>query len=304
MYCKLSTSGMRCKPKRSPRRSTTRLLRAARVVALAPCLLLCIAPAHGQSPLTRSEQAFVDFGFATQLGSGVYTMSGRTLQVYKLPFSYEFDHADDARARVRLTLPVTFGILDFKPIDVVETGLPESLDSLGFVPGLALEVMLSPDWRLEPFAEAGIARDRTSDLDERIYAAGVRSRHDRVHGVTDWQLHGELMYVGVEQRSLDHTNDFTRLRLGTTARRPFDAAGQGRRADYLAYGFADFFLDASDSALNAEPGAGSDPQFEFGMTFGATEPIRIWRIPLPRIGLGYRFGDGLSVYRLVLGAPF
>lgn len=246
----------------------------------------------------------MDFGFATQLGSGVYTMSGRTLQLYRLPFSYEFDHAPDARVRARLTLPVTFGFLDFKPIDVVATGLPESLDSLGFVPGLALEILLSPAWRVEPFVEAGVARDRTNELDERIQAAGVRSWHDISRGDVAWQLHEELIYVGVEQRSLDYTDDFTRLRLGTTARRPFDAAGEGRRADYLLYAFADFFLDAPESALNGESGAGDDPQFELGVTFGATEPIRVWRIPMPRIGLGYRFGDGLSVYRLVLGAPF
>jgi hypothetical protein len=273
-------------------------------MAPALCLLMCIAAAHAQSPLTRAEQAFIDFGFATQLGSGIYSMSGRTLQVYRFPFGYEFDGAHDARVRARLTLPVTIGFLDFEPIDVVATGLPESLDSLGFVPGLALEVVLSPEWRVEPFAEAGIARDRTSDLDERIYAAGVRSRHDLPRGGTDWQIHEELIYVNVEQRSLDRSDDFTRLRVATTARRPFDAAGQGRRADYLAYGFADFFLDTAESPLNGEQGGGGEPQFELGVTFGATEPIRIWRIPLPRLGLGYRFGERLSVYRLVLGAPF
>jgi hypothetical protein len=124
------------------------------------------------------------------------------------------------------------------------------------------------------------------------------------HGATDWQVYDELLYAGVEQRSLDHTDDFTRLRLGVTARRPFDVAGGGRRADYLVYGFGDFFLDTAESPLNGEEGGGGDAQLEVGITFGATEPIRLWRVPLPRIGLGYRFGDGLSVYRLVFGAPF
>src|SRR5512134_3864622 len=120
------------------------------------CLLACVGvAAHAQSPLTREEQTFIDFGFATQLGSGVYTMSGRTLQVYRLPFGYEPDHADDARVRVRLTFPVTFGLLDFKPVDVIDTGLPESLDSLSFVPGVAVDVTLRPGWQLEPFVEAG-----------------------------------------------------------------------------------------------------------------------------------------------------
>jgi hypothetical protein len=273
-------------------------------IALA-CLLTCAgAAAHAQTPLTRSEQAFIDFGFANQLGSGVYTMSGRTLQVYRLPFGYEFDQDTDARVRAKLTLPVTLGFLDFEAADVVHTGLPDTLDSLSFVPGLTLEVRISPRWRLEPFVEAGIASDRTSDLDQRIYAAGLRSLYDLAHGATDWQLYDELIYAGVEQRSLDHTDDFTRLRVGVTARRPFDVAGNGRRADYLVYGFADAFLDTPESPLNGEEGGGGDTQLELGVTFGATEPIRLWRVPLPRIGLGYRFGDGLSVYRLVFGAPF
>ena len=272
-------------------------------IALA-CLLTCAGVAHAQSPLTRSEQAVIDFGFATQLGSGVYTMSGRTLQVYKLPFGYEFDHAADARVRARLTLPVTLGFLDFEPIDVVQTGLPRSLDSLSFVPGLTLEVMLSPRWRLEPFVEAGVAEDRATDADQRIHAAGLRSIYDLRNEATAWQLYDEILYTSVEQRSLDRTDDFTRLRLGVTARRPFDIAGYGRRADYLVYGYTDLFLDTPDSPLNGEEDEGGDAQFEFGVTFGTTEPLRLWRIPLPRIGLGYRFGDGLSVYRLVFGTPF
>ena len=269
------------------------------------CLLVCASfAARAQAPLTRSEQAVIDFGFATQLGSGVYTMSGRTLQVYRLPFAYEFDHAEEARVRARLTLPVTLGFIDFEAVDVVETGLPESLDSLSFVPGLTVEVLLSARWRMEPFVEAGIARDRASDNDQQIYAAGLRSFFDLRDAGTDWQVYEELLYTNVEQDSLDRSDDFTRLRLGATARRPFDAGGLGRRADYLVYGFVDAFLDTPDSPLNGEEGGGGDPQFELGVTFGTTEPVRVWGIALPRIGLGYRFGNGLSVYRLVFGGPF
>jgi hypothetical protein len=274
-------------------------------IALA-CILIC-GPigAHAQSPLARSEQAVIDFGFATQLGSGVYTMSGRTLQVYKIPFGYEFDHAPDARVAAKLTFPVTLGFIDFEPIDVVHTGLPQSLDSLSFVPGLTLDIAIAPRWRLQPFVEAGIASDRASDLDQNIYAVGVRSLYDVSHGSTDWQFYDEALHTVVEQRSLDRTDDFTRLRLGVTARRPFDVAGDGRRADYLVYGFADLFPDAPDSPLNGEEdGDRGAPQFELGITFGTTEELRLWRIPLPRIGLGYRFGEDLSVYRLVFGTPF
>lgn len=269
------------------------------------CLLAGLtAVARAQSPLSRSEQTFIDFGFATQLGSGVYAMSGRTLQVYRLPFAYEFKGDESARIRWRLTLPVTFGILDFEPIDVIDTGLPDSLDALSFVPGIEVDIPLRADWRIQPFVESGVARDKTSDLDERVHSAGLRSYYEFGKSATDWLVYEELMYVVVEQRSLDHTNDFTRLRFGVTGRRAFDAAGKGRRPDYLVYGFVDAIPNPPDGTLQGESGEGNDPQVEFGVTFGMTETVRVWGIPLPRLGIGYRHGSNLSVYRIVFGGPF
>ncbi len=260
--------------------------------------------AHAVTPLTRSEQTVINFGFATQLGSGVYTMSGRTLQVYTLPFEVDLPSAEDARIRPRLTLPVSIGFVDFQPRDVVESGLPESFDSLGFVPGIALDIRLRDDWSIEPFAEAGLARDRASDVEQRIYTLGIRSRVDIDRGHTDWQLYDELVRVVVDQVSLDGTDDFTRLTVGATARRAFDTSGSGRRADFLGYGLMQVFTDSPAGPADTRPEPGSQAQIEIGVTFGATDALKVWGIPLPRVGLGYRFGDGLSVYRFVLGSPF
>jgi hypothetical protein len=45
-------------------------------------------------------------------------------------------------------------------------------------------------------------------------------------------------------------------------------------------------------------------QYELGFTLGTTTTSRFWVFEIPRIGLGYRFGDGLQIIRLVLGMPF
>ena len=45
-------------------------------------------------------------------------------------------------------------------------------------------------------------------------------------------------------------------------------------------------------------------QGEIGSTLGTGEPLRIAGVTLPRIGLGYRFGEDLSVFRLVIGERF
>lgn len=269
-------------------------------------LLVLVAghtPAEAATPLTRNEQAVINFGFATQLGSGIYSMSGRTLQVYRFPFGYRFPGDSQSRSRVRLTLPVTIGFIDFKPGDVVESGLPEGLDAVSFVPGIAVDVMARDDWQLEPFAEAGIARDQSGEMDQRVYSLGLRSRYDIERGAVGWQLYSEVVHVAVEQVSTEGTDDFTRLRLGATARRPFRVEGDGRRPDFLVYGLLEGFTDTPRGP--ADGGDGDLPvQAEFGMTFGATETLRLWGLPLPRIGIGYRFGEGLSVVRIVFGSPY
>ena len=265
--------------------------------------LLAATAAAAASPLRSSEQAVLNFGFATQLGSGIYSLSGRTLQVYRLPFGYDLRNEDDAPLKVRLTLPLTIGFLDFKPQDVVDAGLPEQLDSFSFVPGLELDYALDEHWSVQPFAEAGIARDRNTEVDQRVYSLGLRSRYDLERGPVAWQAYGEIVHVVVEQVSFDQTDDFTRLRLGLTARRPFAPAQTARRPDFLVYGFTESFTDAPAGPAG-EPDGRNELQYEVGFTLGATETIHLWRIPLPRVGFGYRFGDDLSVYRVVFGSPY
>lgn len=272
------------------------------------CVLLLLLPGTSAvaapRPLSSSEQAVLNFGFATQLGSGIYSVSGRTLQVYRLPFAYTLPRDDDARWRVRLTLPVTVGFLDFEPLDVIDTGLPRDLDSVSVVPGVELEYAVDEHWRLQPFAEAGIARDRESQVDQRVYSLGLRGLYDVARGPVDWQGYGEIVRVVVEQTELDQQDDFTRVRLGATARRPFELDATGRRADFLVYGFTEAYTDTPSGPVDSARHDGEDLQYEVGFTLGATQTLRIWGMPLPRIGFGYRFGQDLSVYRLVFGSPY
>ena len=49
---------------------------------------------------------------------------------------------------------------------------------------------------------------------------------------------------------------------------------------------------------------GNSLQYEIGLTLGSSQSRRIWGIPLPRVGIGYRFGSNLDVFRIVFGTPF
>jgi hypothetical protein len=162
---------------------------------------------------------------------------------------------------------------------------------------------MSEHWQLEPFVEAGIARDRTNELDQRVYAGGLRSRYEVVQDATYWLLSQELLHVVVEQDGGDSRDDCTRLRFGVAARRSFATVIGLRQPDYLLYAVADVYTNTPAGPADGDD-KGGGAQLELGVTFGTVEQMRVGRIPLPRVGLGYRFGDGLSAFRIVLGSAF
>jgi hypothetical protein len=264
-------------------------------------VLASASPAWPQELLTHDEQNVVNFAFATQLGSGVYSVSGRTLQIYRLPFSLTLNSASDSEIGVVLTLPVTFGFYDFELQDVAGGDIPTDVDALSFVPGLALVFELQPGWQLEPYVEAGLSRARDMEADSTVYAGGLVSLYEFDGLGFDWQLRNDLVHAGVDVHGTAGGDHFTRFQTLLTARHRFapDAS-----IDYLIYAMNDFYLTQPNGPVDSAGRNGDSMQYEVGITLGQAETRRIWRIPLPRLGIGYRFGSDLGVVRLVIGTPF
>ena len=256
---------------------------------------------QAQTPLSADEQNVANFAFATQLGSGVYSISGRTLQIYRLPFSHTLKSADDSGPGVELTLPLTFGFYDFELQDTANGDLPTSIDALSFVPGLKLVFDAQPGWTLAPYAEAGLARARDASADSFVYAVGLQSDYAFVGQGIDWQLHNDLTWAGVDVRGTPGSDQFARFQTVLSARRPFTEAAS---VDYLLYALNEYYFDQPDGPIESAAQAGDSVQFEIGVTIGPREPRRIWHIPVPRVGVGYRFGPDLEVWRIVIGTPY
>jgi hypothetical protein len=258
-------------------------------------------PARAQNLLTRDEQNVVNFAFATQLGSGVYSVSGRTLQIYRLPFSRTLKSADGSSFGIVLSLPVTFGFYDFELQDVANGDIPASVDAVSFVPGVTLVFEVQPGWKLEPYVEAGLSRARDSDADSSVYAGGLVSLYEFDGKGFDWQLRNDLVYAGIDIQGPAGSDHFARFQTVVTARRPF---GRESSFDYLIYAMNDYYVDQPDGPVDSAGRSGSSLQYEVGITFGTAGTRRIWRVPVPRVGIGYRFGSNLDVVRIVFGTPF
>jgi hypothetical protein len=276
---------------------------ARRAIGCAAFLVLILAarPGLADQPLTFSEQQEFNYAFATQVGSGIYTVAGRTLQVYRLPLAYAFRNSEERRAGWRLTFPMTFGFYSFDSQDVLDSNLGENVATFSLVPGAEFLVPVREHWLLKPFAEAGYVWDRGGDADAAIYSAGLRSRFDFKGGGFDMVLGNGLAYALVDPSGSAGRDAMVALEAAFTASHLFGRQGQGQ-ADYEPYFVGRVYFGGEDQPLPSDKSS-TLVQYEVGITFGSRGPMKLWKIPLPRLGVGYVFGQDLAAVRIVFGTP-
>jgi hypothetical protein len=255
-------------------------------------------PAAAQPPASRPAS----YVFATELGSGIYDVSGRTLLVYRLPFSYTLREATDDTPGLNLTLPAAVGFFNYTPGDLVRSQLPSHLDAVSFVPGLQLDFTVTEHWHVLPYARAGGAL-ASADFIGWLYGFGTTSSYK-------WQTHGlkalvinDLLVAGVKYKDPAEPRDtLIRFRNGLELRRGIGVSLGRHELELSVYGLVDYFLDAP-----RPPFAGASTsrlQFEPGLLLGALPPWTIHGFPVPRLGIGYRFAGDLSGWHLFLSSPF
>jgi hypothetical protein len=274
-------------------------------IVMAMAMTMASSDTHAQTA-TPSEQdeavgASINYVFATDLGSGVYDLDGRTLQIYQLTYRKELRETTKEKFGVQFELPVTFGFFDFKPVDVISEGIPTRVDSFSAVPGASLDFLLRDDWRLKPYVRAGFSV-ASRDIDGWLYGAGVHlEKSGDWHG-WDNLARSELAIAGVEYRDEVSNESFVRLRQGFDLRRGLSWRIRDREAELGLYAIFDVVLDPA-----VEPVAGrhgQSIQAEFGFTLATRPRYRIWRFDAPRLGFGYRLAGTLSGWRFVIGEPF
>jgi hypothetical protein len=268
-------------------------------------LLMLATHAVAQTPGEEREDEAVgdsiNYVFATDLGSGVYDLDGRTLQIYRYTWRRDLRETREDQWGMRFTLPLTAGFFDFNPLDVIGSGPPRRVDSLSVVPGLELDYLLGDDWHLIPYARAGFSI-ASSSVDGWLYGTGLRVERRGEYGKWMGFLRTEVSFAGVRYRDEQPSDEFTRLRQGFDFTRAFGREYRKRRVEVGLYGLFDYIADPPTAPV--AQGRQVPGQAEFGVTFASQPRIKLWRFDLPRLGFGYRIAGDLSAWRLVIGEPF
>jgi hypothetical protein len=254
--------------------------------------------------VTTTDTRFANYAFASELGSGIYEISGRTVQVYQLQPRYPLRPASPRGSRpgINLIFPVTVGFFNFQPTDLLHLHVPTHIGALSFEPGVQLDYWLSDAWHVYPYIKAGGTFASSTQINALIYGAGIRSdyRFAAFGSAGLWRV--DLAHAGVHYHSDLPNDSFTRLRDGLELRRNFGWSLRARQAQPGLYGVTDIYLDAPSGPASGI--AARTVQFEAGLMFGADPMWQIHGIPMPRLGIGYRVAGVLSGWRLVIGDPF
>jgi hypothetical protein len=253
----------------------------------------------------QSQQPIANFAFASQLGAGVYSVDGRAVQIYRLPFHWELRPPTQDRVGLDLTLPMTLGFFGYQVQNVVTEGLPKSVDTYSILPGIEVSRLVGSQWRVATFGEVGMATVHGGSNRSVVYATGLRARYDFRIGEFYTRYATELLYAG-SQVPEQVKDTMTRLSNGIDALHHTTMSMRGETVDFGPYLLNEWYLKRpTEPAPAPSPGPRmSAVQWEVGVTIGTVYTSYLWKIPIPRIGVGYRFGSDLSVIRLVFGSAF
>lgn len=264
-------------------------------------LLLC-ALLLSPTAETRAEEVEFDplnFAFAAYLGSGIYKSGDRTIYILRVPISYPIRSRQDHPWGARLQILTTFGFYDLA-LNLEEFEIPDRFNSASILAGPEFSVPIKSNWRLMPFAHLGPARDFSDGDWVLVFGIGSRSRAEFPAGGVNYILWNKLLYG----RNLASANvardDFGLFETEIEAAWGLGVRMQKQEAALAVYFKSEFYFDEVEIQQPVGQPVEIRKRFEVGLKFGTLKPWKVWKIGMPRIGLGYRFGQGARSARFIL----
>jgi len=261
----------------------------------------------------RTIEVQVNLPYALQFGLGSYDVGGLAGNVFRVPAPYTFALGPEEDAwRLVLTGSLGYGHLSFET-RVLGPKLTASQDFVFVLPQAELQIPLRRWWTVKPYVAAGLGRtfggsvQPAGHLDEgfvALYAAGISNLFEVP--VQDFLLSFGTKLAGAGDALIGQSGSegYGTLQNGLEVRHPIGWRVKGLMPDVGVSFLHYYFFPSAKFSL---PGRGPlevSNQFEFGVSVGSAKPARLWIFENPRIGVSYRFGDGLTGIRGTFGFPF
>jgi hypothetical protein len=252
------------------------------------------------SPARAQDQGLDLLLFARPVDDTGAPLAARAVQIYRLPLSFRLRTMEDGRWGVRLTFPVSLSAVRIEALSDV----PQFVKSLGVaavVPGIELEIPVGERVRLRPFAETGFGKGSNGNT-QVLYGSGLRARTAHQYRHVRLQIGGSGMYRKLAARGDDYDGHGA-FEAAFDAQVPVGFAIQGSPAWSGVYGIGRKF-NGLELKQDGQTVMTLGHQFEAGVSFATYPTLRVWKIPLPWMAVGYQFGPTLSGIRIYTSFPF
>jgi len=179
-----------------------------------------------------------------------------------------------------------------------------TVKAVTLMPGLELPVRMS-DWLVaRPYVDVGTGLVTDGAGWAFLARSGLALETEHTWRRFLFQLEPKLEYIISESGNSSLEDDLGLLGLKIGVRHPLGLRLRGRELDAGLYYSVSYYFD--DVVLRSPGGASRriNLQQEVGFTLGSEEIVKIWKLSVPRIGFGYRYGDGVSGLRIKFGGRF
>ena len=271
---------------------------AVRSIAALVFAIMASAPAAAQ------DQALDPLLFIRPSdGSGATaTLTGaHTIQLYRVPFDYTLRDMDRDHWGISLSCPVSLSGTRVERTTNARTFV-HSLGVFAIVPGIAFDIPVAEHIRLHPFAEAGVGRGSDRHETEVLYGAGASVR-------IDGRVRQAFLILGGSAKHQRLATDVGEYEAHSTFEAGLDAETPlgFSLGPHAVRGGGYVIARAFDDLVLTRPGL--DPvslghQYEAGASLSTAPEIRIWKIALPWIAVGYQIGPVVTGIRIYTSFPF
>lgn len=236
--------------------------------------------------------------FLLERSQDLESADGQSLQLHQIPLSYTVREPAGRSLGVTLTFPITLGTHELSAATSVGD-LAARVESATITPGLELVYLAGERWTLKPFGEVGLGT-ASGGRTNAVFAAGVRALGRREVGPVALTLGAIARYASPRSRR-DLIQDYTTIELGLDAQTPLGVALGKHRLRGGGYAIVRYFPDLElPETVLFDVGR----TYEVGLSVAGSPELAIFKLKLPWIGIGYRFGDLFTGYRINFSFPF
>ena len=255
-----------------------------------------------QAAEEQGSFGLTNFAFAHYLGTGFYSTSGQDVFVAQIPFSYTIKEKTNREAGWVLNLPLTLGVINVDAIDIDKIPDLNDVTTATFLPGIEYQYPVTHNWTVSPFADYGFARDFNNTTNVLITGIGVKSYYNIPFYSALITLGNRFLYAREESKNTSESSDYSLIETGINYRVASKYSPDNRQLYSNLYYINFYYPDNLVLLERTENPIRVGVEHEVGITFSNMPDFLFFE--KPELGVGVRFGNGLDVFRIVIGMPF